>query len=58
MEGVYSELRKLDYPDALTPGLRHKVDVIRRVIEDLRAFIVDMEKRWTLIKLLERDSGV
>ncbi len=58
MEGVYSELRKLDYPDALTPGLRHKVDVMRRIIEDLRAFMVDMEKRWTLIKLLERSSNV
>ncbi len=58
MECVYNALRRLDYPDALTPGLRHRVDIMRRIIEDLRAFLVDMESRLKLVKALKsRESG-
>jgi len=44
MEYIYSELRKLDYPDALTPGLRHKVDVASRLIEDTRVLLLNTKK--------------
>lgn len=54
MEWIYNEVKKLDYPEALVPGLRHKVDVMRKVIEDLRTFLLDLEKRWTLIRMLEK----
>lgn len=37
MESIYSFLSQLDYPDALVPGLRHKVDVARRLLDDTMA---------------------
>ena len=58
MEWVYNEVKKLDYPEALVPGLRHKVDVMRKVIEDLRTFLLDLEKRWTLIRMLEKYTAL
>ncbi len=48
MEGIYEILRKLDYPDALVPGLRHKVDVMRRLIDDIKMFLVDLKSRREL----------
>ncbi len=48
MERLYEVLRKLDYPDALLPGFRHKVDVMRRLVEDTKLFVMDMESRWRL----------
>ncbi len=48
MEFIYFELRKLDYPEALIPGVRHKADVARRLIDDTKALIVDLEKRHKL----------
>ena len=58
MEWIYKEVRKLDYPEALVPGFRHKVDVMRKVIEDLRTFLLDLEKRWTLIRMLEKYTAL
>ncbi|MEM4888550.1 MAG: haloacid dehalogenase, partial [Thermosphaera sp.] len=40
MELIYENLKRLDYPDAITPGLRHKVDVAARLIEDTRVLIL------------------
>jgi len=54
MELIYNALRKLDYPDALVPGLRHKVDVMRRLIEDLRAYLTDIATRIELVESLQR----
>ncbi len=54
MEGVYEIVRRLDYPEALTPGLRHKVDVMRRLVDDTKLFLVDMERRSKLSELLSR----
>lgn len=53
MEEIYLALRELDYPDPLVPGLRHKVDTMRRVIDDTRAMLVDVENRTKLRKTLE-----
>ncbi len=36
MEEIYQVLVELDYPSGLTPGLRHKVDTARRLVEETR----------------------
>jgi translin len=41
METIYLLLRKINYPDPLTPGLRHKVDVARRLIDDTKTLIIN-----------------
>ncbi len=56
MEHIYNILKKLDYPEALTPGLRHKIDIMRRIIEDLKTFSIDISKRIELIERLEAVS--
>lgn len=52
MEDLYSFLSPLDYPDAILPGLRHKVDVGRRLIDDTKYFLIDMESRLKLERAL------
>ncbi|MCE4628230.1 MAG: haloacid dehalogenase [Desulfurococcales archaeon] len=51
-EAVYLELQTLDYPDALLPGVRRKADVARRIVDDLKAILVDLSKRDELARLL------
>ena len=53
MEQIYLYLSRLDYPDALVPGLRHKVDVARRLVDDTKMFLLDLESRDRLTRLLE-----
>ncbi len=36
MEEIYQALVEIDYPSGLTPGLRHKVDAARRLVEETR----------------------
>ncbi|MEM3767603.1 MAG: haloacid dehalogenase, partial [Metallosphaera sp.] len=36
MENIYDMLWKLEYPKSLVPGLRQKVDAMRKVLEDTR----------------------
>ncbi|MCE4611920.1 MAG: haloacid dehalogenase [Desulfurococcales archaeon] len=43
MEAIYLELRALDYPEALAPGIRHKADVARRLVDDTKALLIDVE---------------
>ncbi|BAN90989.1 haloacid dehalogenase [Aeropyrum camini] len=45
MEAIYLELRSLDYPEALLPGVRHKADVARRLVDDTKAMLADLESR-------------
>ncbi len=52
METIYYKLRRLHYPDALTPGLRHKIDVARRLIEDTKALTIDIANRLKLEKTI------
>ncbi|MCC6040802.1 MAG: haloacid dehalogenase [Desulfurococcaceae archaeon] len=40
METIYEGLRELNYPDSLIPGVRHKVDVASRLVEDTRVLIL------------------
>ena len=54
MELIYGYMRALEYPEALIPGVKHKVDIARRLVDDTKAFIIDMEKRIQLINVLGR----
>lgn len=47
METIYYELRALEYPDALMPGVRHKVDVARRHIDDTKTLLLTVKTRAT-----------
>ena len=48
MEIIYLWLRKLNYPDPLVPGLRHKVDVARRLIEDTKVLLLNTKNAITI----------
>lgn len=54
METLYVELIRLSYPEALLPGLRHKMDVARVIIENTRKDILFYEKSSELIQALEK----
>ncbi len=54
MESVLWELSKLTFPDALTPGLRRKVDVIRRVVEATRNDLFYASKTREVLEELEK----
>jgi len=41
MEAIYEGLRELNYPDPLIPGVRHKVDIASRLVEDTRVLILN-----------------
>ncbi|KSW11362.1 haloacid dehalogenase [Pyrodictium occultum] len=45
MEALYYEMRALEYPDALIPGVRHKVDVARRLIDDTKSLLLSVKAR-------------
>ncbi len=51
---IYEAVKTLDYPEALIPGVRHKVDVMKKVLEDLREFLVDVELRTKLMDAIKR----
>jgi len=53
MERIYLWLRKLNYPDPLTPGLRHKIDVARRLIEDTKTLYISTKNSIELSRKLE-----
>ncbi len=54
METIYHQLKTLHYPDALTPGLRHKTDVARRLIEDTKALVIDIANRLKLEQTIKQ----
>lgn len=45
MEEVFEGVSSLDYPEALVPGLRHKVDVARGLVDSTLALLIDVESR-------------
>ena len=57
MEQIYLQLRGLDYPDALAPGVRRKADTARRLVDDTKALLVDLENRYRLTTELRRARG-
>ncbi len=48
MESIYANLSKLEYPESLIPGVKHKVDVARRLLDETLALLVDLESRRLL----------
>ncbi len=53
MERIYLWLRKLNYPDALVPGLRHKVDVARRLIDDTKVLLINTRNAYTVTEKID-----
>jgi len=58
MEAIYQWLKKLNYPDALMPGVRHKVDVARRLIEDTKVLYLNTINSYELRKRIEEVSKI
>jgi translin len=56
MEAIYYEMRGLEYPDALIPGVKHKVDVARRLIDDTKALLLEVKGRREVLKALGQSS--
>lgn len=54
MENVYEELVTVDLPDALTEGLRRRVDALRAVLERTRADVTTAVMQLRLQATLER----
>lgn len=63
IEEIYSMVKYLDYPDSLVPGFRHKLDIIRRTIEDLERLVAEARINTELMERVEellrraRDQG-
>lgn len=57
MKTIYDVLRGTDYPDAIAPGYRHKIDVLRRNIEDLETMFSDVKTRKMLIERIGEKRG-
>ncbi|MEM1682211.1 MAG: hypothetical protein QXT76_06835 [Sulfolobales archaeon] len=49
-EVIYEELLDIDFADTVIPGFRRKLDVYRKVIDDWRVLLVDIESRVRLEK--------
>ena len=61
MDEVYSHLVTIDFPDALTGGLRRSTDVLRGVLERTRGDMtvaVRQEELQAALSAFERKSGV
>jgi len=58
MDGIYNTLMTFDYPDAITGGLRHRVDSLRAVLErtrgDLTSSLRQQQLQAALGKLEQR----
>ncbi|MDP8003703.1 MAG: hypothetical protein RAK17_05925 [Caldisphaera sp.] len=54
MESIYLEIRGLDYPDAILPGVRHKADVARALVDETKAMLIDLQSREDLKEYLEK----
>ena len=54
MQQIYDFLTTVDYPDALTGGLRRTTDALRRILENTRADLTTAQRQQTLQAALER----
>jgi len=54
MQQIYDFLTTVDYPDALTGGLRRTTDVLRRILESTRADLTTAQRQHTLQVSLDR----
>ncbi len=57
MESIFRALKSLDYPEALVPGIRHRADLARRLVEDLRTMIADIRTRRELVRAISESRS-
>ena len=53
-EHLYNLLTTLNYADAIAPGLRRKLDVYRKVIDDWKELLIDLKSRKEFIDRIEK----
>jgi translin len=62
MDDIYSSLIIMDYPDAVTNGLRRQTDLVRGIVErtrgDLTISLREQQLEGTMLKLSEQLSRV
>lgn len=58
MEDAYDQLVTVDYPDAITAGLRRSVDALRAVLERSRADVTTTVLQSRLQASLDRATGI
>ena len=58
MDDIYSSLITMDYPDAVTNGLRRQTDLVRGIVErtrgDLTISLREQHLEGTMLKLSEQ----
>ncbi len=57
MQQIYDFLATVDFPDALTGGLRRTTDALRRILENTRADLTTARRQQTLQEALDRLEG-
>lgn len=57
MQQIYDFLATVDFPDALTGGLRRTTDAVRRILENTRADLTTARRQQTLREALDRLEG-
>ena len=57
MDEIYTQLVIMDFPDAITEGLRRRTDLSRGIIERTRADITVAYREEQLAEKLDRLSG-
>ena len=58
MDDVYGLLVTVDYPDAVTNGLRRTTDMLRGVLERTRGDVTVTVRQQALERSLERARGM
>ena len=58
MEYIFDELRGIALPDALAPGLRRKVDVMRGVLEGARRDLLFYKRSHELLKAMSSEGEI
>jgi translin len=53
MDEIYSMLVTLDYPDAITDGLRRHTDLVRGIVERTRADLTLSQREQSLQQALQ-----
>ena len=57
MDGIYSMLVTMDFPDAITGGLRRTTDVVRSILEKTRSDLTLVMRQKDLENRLEKLEG-
>ena len=57
MDSIYNALMTFDYPDAITGGLRHRVDALRAVLERTRGDLTNSLRQQKLQAALSKLEG-